>query len=65
MKALLVLVLTLMAAATAFAYGSDVAAGMSMVTAVTPQVVITEPLAMVLSGGVLIALAGAVRRLPD
>ena len=65
MKALLVLVLVLMAAATAFAYGSNVATGMSVVAAATPTVVITEPLAMLLSGGVLLALAGAVRRLPE
>lgn len=65
MKALLVLALVLMAAATAFAYGSDVATGMSVVAAATPTVVITEPLAMLLSGGLLLAVAGVVRRLPD
>jgi hypothetical protein len=65
MKALLVLVLVLMAAATAFAYGSDVAARMSVVAAATPRMVITEPMVMLLSGGLLIALAGAVRRLPE
>lgn len=65
MKALLVLVLVLMAAATAFAYGSDVAAGMSVVASATPQMVITEPMVMLLSGGLLLVLAGAVRRLPE
>ena len=65
MKALLVLVLVLMAAATAFAYGADVAAGMSVGASATPRMVITEPVVMVLSGGLLLALAGAVRRLPE
>ena len=46
MKALLVLVLVLMAAATAFAYGADVAAGMSVVASATPRMVITEPMVM-------------------
>jgi hypothetical protein len=65
MKALLVLVLLLITAATALAYGSDVATGMSVVAAATPTIVITEPLAMLLSGGLLLVLAGAVRRLPE
>lgn len=65
MKVLLVLVIVLLAAASAFAYGrADVAAGVSVVVAQTADVVVSEPAALLLSGGLLLALASAVRRLP-
>lgn len=65
MKALLVLAIVLLAAATAFAYGrADVAAGVSVVVAQTTDVVVSEPAALLISGGLLLALASAVRRLP-
>jgi hypothetical protein len=61
MKVLLVLAIVLLAAATAFAYGH---AGVSVVVDHTADVVVSEPAAMLLSGGLLLALASAVRRLP-
>jgi hypothetical protein len=64
MKVLLVLVIVLLAAATAFAYGADVTAGVSVVMAQTADVVVSEPTVLLISGGLLIALASAVRRLP-
>jgi hypothetical protein len=61
MKVLLVLALMLVAAATAFAYGqSSVSEG---VVAVASQS-FTETAALLLSGGALLGIAGAVRRLP-
>jgi hypothetical protein len=61
MKVVLVLVLVLIAAATALAYGhSGVSAGVSAVASRT----FTEPTMLLLSGGALLGLAGAVRRLP-
>lgn len=60
MKVLLVLVIVLLAAATAFAYGhADVAA----VVAQTADVAVSEPATMLLSGTLLLGLASAVRRL--
>jgi hypothetical protein len=65
MKVLLVLAIVVLAAATAFAYGhAEVAAGMSVVVDHTAGVVVSEPAAMLLSGGLLLALASAVRRFP-
>ncbi|MBA2304171.1 MAG: hypothetical protein H0W08_16270 [Acidobacteria bacterium] len=64
MKVIVVLVIVLLAAATAFAYGgSHVAAGMSAVVAETAEVTISEPAKLVLSGGLLLALASALRGL--
>ena len=60
MKAFLVLLGVIAAAATALAFGhADVSAG---VNAVASQVT-TEPTALLLSGSALLGLAGAVRRL--
>jgi hypothetical protein len=59
MKVVLVFAIVLVAAATAYAYGH---AGVSM-TAVVSHVP-AEPTALLLSGSVLLGLAGAVRRLP-
>jgi hypothetical protein len=65
MKVLLVLAIVLLAAATAFAYGhAEVAAGVSVVVGQTADVVVSEPATMLLSGGLLLALASAVRRFP-
>jgi hypothetical protein len=65
MKVLLVLAIVIFAAATALAYGSaDVAAGVSVVVDRTANVVVSEPAAMLLSGGLLLVLASAVRRFP-
>ena len=59
MKALLVLALVLLAGSSAFAYGAtDVAKGVSSLA-----FALTEPAYMLLSGTLLILLAGAVRRL--
>jgi hypothetical protein len=63
MKALLVLAIVLMGAATAFADGFTDLADVA-VTAPAWEWGLTEPLAMLLSGGLLLVLAGAVRRLP-
>ena len=62
MKVVVVLVLVLLAAATAFAY-SDIAVK-SSVTAAAAQVAggTSEPAAMLLSGSLLLGLAGVVRR---
>jgi len=63
MKVLLVLVIVLLAAATAFAYGRpEVAAGVSAVVAQTADVAVSEPAAMLLSGTLLLALGSVVRR---
>ena len=65
MKVLLVLVIVLLAAATAFAYGrADVAAGMTVVVAQTTDMVVSEPATFLICGGLLLVLASAVRRLP-
>jgi hypothetical protein len=65
MKVLLVLVIVVLAAASAFAYGrADVAAGVSVVVSQTAGVAVSEPATMLISGGLLLALASAVRRLP-
>ena len=65
MKVLLVLTIMLLAAATALAYGAaDMAASMSAVVAHSSEVAMTEPLTMLVSGGLLLVLAGAVRRFP-
>jgi hypothetical protein len=61
MKALLILAFVLLVAATAFAYGHvGVGAGVSAVASVAPQP--SEPAALLLSGGALLAVASAVRR---
>ena len=61
MKALVVLVLVILAAATAVAYArTDIAAGMTAVVFHTSQT--DEPIALLLSGSALIGLAGALRR---
>ena len=65
MRVLLVIAIVLLAAATAFAYGrADVAASVSVVVAETADVALSEPAAMLVSGGLLFVLAGAVRRFP-
>ena len=65
MKALLVFVIVLLAAATAFAYGrADLSAEMSTVVAQTTDVFANEPTVMLFSGGVLLGVAGAMRRFP-
>jgi hypothetical protein len=65
MKALLVLVIVLLAAATAFAYGrADFSAEMSTVVAQTTDVFANEPTIMLFSGGALLVVAGAMRRFP-
>jgi hypothetical protein len=65
MKALLVSVIVLLAAATAFAYGrAELSAEMSTVVAQTSDVFANEPTVMLLSGGVLLVVAGAMRRFP-
>ena len=61
MKALVVLILVILAAASLVAYGrADVAAGMAAVVSHTSQA--DEPVALLLSGSALIGLAGALRR---
>ena len=61
MKALVVLVLVILAAASLVAYGrADVAAGMAAVVSLTSHP--DEPIALLLSGSALIGLAGALRR---
>jgi hypothetical protein len=61
MKVILVLGLMLVAAATAFAYGqTSVVEGVNAVTSHS----LTEAAALLLSGGALLGIAGAVRRLP-
>ena len=61
MKVVLVFVIVLIAAATAFAYGQSAAA--TRVTAVVADTW-AEPLALLLSGSALLGIAGAVRRMP-
>jgi hypothetical protein len=63
MKAILVLAILLIAAASALAYGASVTAGVSVVT--THGTRATETTTLLLSGGLLLGLAGAVRRLPQ
>ncbi|MGH9371946.1 MAG: hypothetical protein ACRD15_10490 [Vicinamibacterales bacterium] len=62
MKVGQVLVFVALAAATAFAYGHEAVA--TSVTAVAGQVAgsTSEPAALLLSGSVLLGLAGAVKR---
>jgi hypothetical protein len=61
MKVFVVMMLVLLAAASAVAYGrADVAAGMASVVAHTSQA--DEPIWLLLSGSALIGLAGALRR---
>jgi hypothetical protein len=62
MKVVLVFVFVALAAATALAYGSGTVT--SSVTAMAEQVAGTasEPAALLLSGSVLLGLAGAVKR---
>jgi hypothetical protein len=61
MKVFVVMMLVLLAAATAAAYGrADMAAGMASVVAHTSQA--NEPFWLLLSGSALIGLAGALRR---
>jgi hypothetical protein len=63
MKVVLVFVFVALAAATALAYSSGTVT--SSVTAMAEQVAAnaSEPLALLLSGSVLLGLAGAVKRL--
>jgi hypothetical protein len=61
MKAFVVMMLVLLAAASAAAYGrADMAAGMASVVAHTSRAV--EPIWLLLSGSALIGLAAALRR---
>jgi len=61
MKAVIVLMLVLLAAATVMAYGHGDTAGIA--AAVLNSTQPDEPIALLLSGSALIGLAGAVRRL--
>ncbi|HVL66388.1 MAG TPA: hypothetical protein VM364_03905 [Vicinamibacterales bacterium] len=64
MRALLVLALMLLAAATAYAYGpADMADGLSAVLAQTTDVMLTEPAVLLVSGALLLGLGSVVRRL--
>jgi hypothetical protein len=60
MKAVIVLMLVLLAAATVVAYGHTDAAGIAAVLHTTPP---DEAVSLLLSGTALIGLAGAVRRM--
>ena len=61
MKVFVVMILVLLAAASAVAYSrADMAAGMASVVAHTTQA--DEPIWLLLSGSALIGLAGALRR---
>jgi len=61
MKVFLVLLLVILAAASALAYGGvDVVAGMAAVASHGSSA--DEPVALLLSGSLLIGLAGALRR---
>lgn len=63
MKALLVLAIMVLAAATALAYGpSDVTTGVAAVVEQTGEIVLSEPAMLLLSGALLLGLGGAVRR---
>lgn len=63
MRVLLILVITLLAAASAYAYSpTEVTDGLSAVVTQTTEVVRTEPAMLLLSGAVLLGLGGAVRR---
>ena len=65
MKALLVLMLTILAAGTAFAYGrGDAGSDVAAFVEETASAFASEPVVLLLSGGLLIAIAGAVRRMP-
>ena len=60
MKAFVVMILVLLAAASAFAYGRiEMAAGVASVVHRSP---VDEPIWLLLSGSVLIGVAGALRR---
>ena len=63
MKVVLVLMLVMLAAVTAFAYGN--VAVTTSVTAAAVQVMehTSEPAALLMSGSLLLGLAGAVKRL--
>lgn len=61
MKALLVLILVSLAAATVMAYGRAGAA-VGIVSAVSHSSRAVEPIVLLLSGSVLIGVAGALRR---
>ena len=64
MKVFLVLSLVILAAAAALAYGrADEVRTLATVAAQTTHVVGAEPVTLLLSGGFLLAVAGAVRRL--
>lgn len=64
MKVFLVLSLVILAAAAALAYGrTEEATTLATVAAQTTSVMGTEPATLLLSGGFLLAVAGAVRRL--
>jgi hypothetical protein len=61
MKAFVVMILVLLAAASAVTYGrADMAAGVASMVAHTAQA--DEPIWLLLSGTALIGLAGALRR---
>jgi hypothetical protein len=60
MKAFVVMILVLLAAASAFAYGRiELTAGVASVVVHSP---VDEPIWLLLSGSALIGLAGALRR---
>ncbi len=61
MKALLILAFVLVVAATALAYGhAGVAAGVAAMASAAPEP--SEPAALLISGGALLAIASALRR---
>jgi hypothetical protein len=64
MKVFLVLSLVILMAAAAFAYGrAEDAMLLATVAARTTSLAVTEPVTLMLSGGFLLVLAAAVRRL--
>ena len=64
MKALLVLLLSVLAAATALAYGRTETAEVATLVEGAASSFATEPVVLLLSGALLLAIAGAVRRMP-
>ena len=62
MKALLVLILVSLAAATVMAYGRAEAAAVGIASVVPHSTRAAEPIILLLSGSALIGVAGALRR---
>lgn len=62
MRALLVILIVLFGAASAFAYGNADTAGWTSMVSHTSDMVQTEPATLLLSGALLLAVGGLVRR---